>query len=621
MDKNTVLGFVLIGAILIGFSVYNSKSYKEQVKERAKADSLARIEALKNMPADSSSSSEIIVSSGDSTSNNKSDAKIPEAIYKDSLLTAASTGKAETYTLENNKIRIAFTSKGAQFQSVLVKKYKTYDSLALHMVKKDLSNLDFSFFTNQLLNTSDFNFSLLNKTDTSLVFSLPFSGSAHMDIEYILPENSYMASCNVRMIGMKDLIGRSRTRMDIKWDLTIPRFEKGYDNEKNYSSVDYKYPNEKSVENIGRRKAEAQESIPTKIRWFAFQQQFFSAIMVSENNFNGGDLAYKFIPEEDPSGNLMSCSANMSVNFVYSDDINIPFSFYFGPNKFRTLKSYKKGFEKIVPLGGWLIGWINRVVIINCFDFLSRFIKNYGIIILIMTILLKLVISPFTFKSYLSTAKMKVLKPEIDKINAKYPKKEDAMKKQQATMDLYKKTGVNMFGGCLPMLFQFPILYAMFRFFPASFELRQQGFLWAHDLSAYDSIFHLPFRIPLYGDHVSLFALLMAVSMYFYSRINLQQMSSGQQMAGMKSMQLYFMPLFMLVLCNNFSSGLSYYYMLSNFITILQTLVIQKFFVNEEKLSAQLKAKAAKAKPKSKSRWQKKLEEMQRQQEAMRKNR
>jgi YidC/Oxa1 family membrane protein insertase len=188
-------------------------------------------------------------------------------------------------------------------------------------------------------------------------------------------------------------------------------------------------------------------------------------------------------------------------------------------------------------------------------------------------------------------------------------------------MDLYKKTGVNMFGGCLPMLFQFPILYAMFRFFPASFELRQQGFLWAHDLSAYDSIFHLPFRIPLYGDHVSLFALLMAVSMYFYSRINLQQMSSGQQMAGMKSMQLYFMPLFMLVLCNNFSSGLSYYYMLSNFITILQTLVIQKFFVNEEKLSAQLKAKAAKAKPKSKSRWQKKLEEMQRQQEAMRKNR
>ena len=268
-----------------------------------------------------------------------------------------------------------------------------------------------------------------------------------------------------------------------------------------------------------------------------------------------------------------------------------------------------------MPLGGWLIGWINRVIIINCFDFLNGFISNYGIIILLLTILIKLVISPLTLKSYLSTAKMRVLKPEIEKINAKYPKKEDALKKQQETMALYKKTGVSMFGGCLPMLLQFPILFAMFRFFPASFELRQQSFLWADDLSTYDSVLNLPFSIPLYGDHVSLFALLMAISMFFYSKITMNQMPSNDGMPGMKFMQLYFMPLFLLVLCNNFSSGLSYYYMLSNFITIIQTWVIRKYFVDEKALYAKLQAKAASSKPAKKSKFQQRLDELYKQQQ------
>ena len=234
-----------------------------------------------------------------------------------------------------------------------------------------------------------------------------------------------------------------------------------------------------------------------------------------------------------------------------------------------------------------------------------------------MTIVIKLIISPLTFKSYMSSAKMKVLKPELEKINAKYPRKEDALKKQQETMALYKKTGVSMFGGCLPMLLQFPILFAMFKFFPASFELRQQGFLWCKDLSAYDSILDLPFNIPLYGDHVSLFALLMGVSMYFYARMSLDQMPSGSQMAGMKGMQLYFMPIFFTMICNNFSSGLSYYYMLSNIITLLMTLTIRKYFIDEKKLLAQLQAKAANAKAKPKSKFQQRLDEMYKQQQAM----
>jgi YidC/Oxa1 family membrane protein insertase len=307
----------------------------------------------------------------------------------------------------------------------------------------------------------------------------------------------------------------------------------------------------------------------------------------------------------------------MQIGYDAAQEVSVPFKFYFGPNLYKELKSYDYGFENIVPLGGWLIGWINRVIIINFFDYLSRFISNYGIIILLMTIAIKLVISPLTLKSYMSSAKMRVLKPEIEKINAKYPKKEDAMKKQQEVMALYKKTGVSMFGGCLPMLLQFPILFAMFRFFPASFELRQQGFLWADDLSTYDTILDLPFNIPLYGDHVSLFALLMAVSMFFYSKMNMDQMPSNNDMPGMKAMQLYFMPIFLLVLCNNFSSGLSYYYMLSNLITIAQTWVIRKYFIDEQKLFAQLKAKAANAKPVKKSKFQQRLDEMYKQQQAM----
>ena len=313
----------------------------------------------------------------------------------------------------------------------------------------------------------------------------------------------------------------------------------------------------------------------------------------------------------------MVCTAKLKSTFDKGNGtIVVPTDFYFGPNDYRTLKSYDLNYEKIIPLGGWMVSWFNRLVIIPVFDFLGKFISSYGIVILILTLLIKLLLSPLTIKSYKSTAKMQVLKPEIDKLNEKYPKQEDAMKKQQAMMNLYQKAGVSPMGGCLPMLLQMPILFAMFRFFPASIELRQQSFLWAKDLSAYDSIVDFGFNIPLIGDHISLFAFLMAASMFLYSKMSSAQMSDGG-MPGMKFMSLYLMPIMMFFICNNLSSALSYYYFLSNLITMAMTWYIRKYVVTEDKVRAAMAA--ASIKPKKKSKWQMRLEEAQRMQEQMQK--
>ncbi len=606
MNKNSILGFVLIGGILILFSWYNSKQYNEKAEQQRQiTDSLNRSAVVeKSVP---------VVDSSAVASTNTGAATVAEiapisSAYKDSMLQAAASKEEEFTTLENDRISISFTNRGAQPSNVLLKNFFTFDSLALNLLRENKSSLNLKFFTSQEISTQNFAFELAEKTDSSVVYRLAVDSSSFIEFSYLLPAGSYMLDFNVRFSAMKRLLSRSSTMFDVEWMLDLPRLEKGYDNEKNYSSVLFRYPNSKDVENLGLRKESSQKDIRTKLNWVAFQQQFFSAILVAQNNFNSGLVSYDVYPEENPDGSLMKCQALLQAQYPEGDDVNVPFQFYFGPNHFKTLKSYDLGFEKIVPLGGWLIGWINRYVIILVFDLLSRVISNYGIIILLLTILIKLVISPLTLKSYISSAKMRVLKPEVDKINAKYPKQEDAMKKQQETMALYKKTGISMFGGCLPMLFQFPILFAMFKFFPASFELRQESFLWAEDLSAYDSVLNLPFTIPLYGDHVSLFALLMAISMFFYSRLNADQMSAGPQMAGMKFMTVYLMPVFLLVFCNNLSSGLSYYYMLSNLFTILQTWVIRKYFVDEKKLYAQLKEKAASNTPKKKSKFQERLD-------------
>ena len=597
--RSSIVGFALIGIILLIFTWYNSKqAEKRQAQEMLVRDSLATAAALEQGEEATAADSLDIT-----------DLTAEEEDYQDQYLNLASQAETEYYTLENDQVAIRISSKGAQPYEVLIKDYYTFDSSDLFLVRPDKSLFDLELNTNQWLNTSDLHFRRVESTDSTLTLRLQFEENAWMDAVYSLASDSYMLGYNLHFVGMDQVLDRRTGQMTLKWVLDVPRLEKGYQNERNYSGVAYKYLANNEVKTLGKRRDMADENFNSTLRWFCFQQQFFSAILVSENGFPAGKLVNRFYPENNPELNLMQSGAEMAVALDNrSADFTIPFSFYFGPNHFYTLKSYGESFEKVIPLGGKVIGTISRFVIIPTFNWLRQFISSYGLIILILTIMIKLVISPLTWKSYMSSAKMRVLKPEIDKINEKYPRQEDAMKKQQATMDLYKRAGVNMWGGCLPILLQFPILWAMFRFFPASIELRQQSFLWCHDLSAYDSILDLGFKIPLYGDHVSLFALLMGVSMWGYSKMTMTQQPSTQTMPGMEFMQVWLMPIMMVFICNNLSAGLSYYYLLSNIITIGQNWAIRKWFVDEDKIYENLKKKANSKEPVKKSKFQQRLD-------------
>lgn len=610
MDKNSIIGFVLIGVIMIGFTWYQNREYRERMEIQAQLDSAARMEYLAEIAMDSVRRAE-----GNLPADGSAVKVMNMPAYKDSLLTVARLSEPELVTLANDKIEVVFTTKGAQPYSVRIKDYKAYDSTDLYLIKPQMSSFDISLYAGEYINTKDFTFQIAEQDDSTLVMRLPFAQGGYLQQKYTLGAGSYMVADELSFVGMENVIPRNVSMFDMDWNVVVPRLEKGYKNEKQYSKLDYYFSGDKKPEEIGRGR-DGSKRIDSKLKWFAFQQQFFSAIMTADNEFASADLGIKYYEESDPSRNLMACSAKLRSEFQSgTSEAVIPFNFYFGPNDFKVLKQYDVKYEKIIPLGGWLVGWISRFVIIPCFDFLGRFISNYGLIILLMTILIKIVISPLTIKSFKSSAKMAVLKPEIDKLNEKYPNEKDAMKKQQATMALYQKAGISPMGGCLPMLLQFPVLFAMFRFFPASIELRQQKFLWADDLSAYDSILDLPFNIPLYGDHISLFALLMAVSMFIYSKMTSSQMSNDPNMAPMKFMSVWLMPIMMLFICNNLSSALSYYYLLSNLITMLMTWVIRKFVVTEDKVRAQMVANENK--PKKKSKWQQKLEEMQKMQEQM----
>ncbi len=614
MNKSNLTGFVLIFAILMGFSWYQARQRNKQIEAQYQLDSIARVEQMAAMAMDSMNRAQGIVP------ENEVEVKTMPA-YKDSLLTEARLASESFYKLANDKVEIEFTTRGAQPYSVRINDYMTYDSTALYLIEKGASQYGISIYAGENINTKDFVFQVAEHTDSTLVMQLPFAGGGYIQQRFFLPADSYMMQNELSLVNMDGIIPRNVSMLDIDWSVVIPRLEKGYKNEKQYSNLDYYFTGDKKPENMGRGR-DGSERIDTKLKWFAFQQQFFSAIMTAGNEFASADLSLKFFSESEykNEGKLMACSAKLRSDFqAGSNNVTIPYEFYFGPNDYRTLKSYDENYERIIPLGGWMVAWFSRLVIIPCFDFLGKFIHNYGLVILLMTILIKFLISPLTIKSYKSSAKMQVIKPEIDKLNAKYPNEKDAMKKQQAMMDLYQKAGISPMGGCLPMLLQMPILFAMFRFFPASIELRQQKFLWADDLSAYDSIWDFGVNVPLLGDHLSLFALLMALTMFFYSKMTASQMSDDPNMAGMKFMSLYLMPVMMFFICNNLSAALSYYYLLSNIITMGMTWYIRKFVVTEEKVRADMMLKANQ--PKKKSKWQQRLEEAQRMQEQMQKNR
>lgn len=610
MDKNSVIGFVLIAAIFLGFTVFENKRAAKYAEVKAQQDSIA----LAQMPFDSSSVVSLGESSeGASVANNEN-----APVYKDSCLQAASDVNSvpEMVVLENSKIRIQLTTKGAQPYSVKVKDYYNYDSTELYLFRPGQSEYSLRVYAGEYIKTSNFNFTVASASDSVVVMRLPFRNGGYIEQKYTLSEDSYLLKNSLSFVNMDEIIPRNVSAFDLDFSMTVPRMEKGYKNEVQYSKADYYFEGDKKPEELGRGRS-ATKRIDSKLSWFAFQQQFFSTIFRAPDQFASGELAINFKSEDDPEHNLMDCSAKMRAELPAGKNVTVPFEFYFGPNHYQTLKSFDHKYEKIIPLGGWLVGWFTKFFIIPMFDFFHRFIGNFGLIILLMTLVIKIVVFPLTYKSFSSSAKIAALKPEIDKLNEKYPhadNQQEQLKKQQAIMNLYKRAGASPMGGCLPTLLTFPILWAMFRFFPASIELRQQSFLWCHDLSAYDSIVDFGVRIPLLGDHLSLFALLMAATMWIYSKLTMssQPNAGDPSAASMRFMSLWMMPIMMFFICNSLSAALSYYYLLSQLISIAQTWIIRKSIKPESVLE---KVRASEGKPMAKSKWQIRLEEAQRLQE------
>lgn len=610
MDKNSVIGFVLIAAIFLGFTVFENKRAAKYAEVKAQQDSIA----LAQMPFDSSS----VVSLGESSDEASVADNVTAPVYKDSCLQAASDVNSvpEMVVLENSKIRIQLTTKGAQPYSVKVKDYYNYDSTELYLFRPGQSEYSLRVYAGEYIKTSSFNFTVASASDSVVVMRLPFRNGGYIEQKYTLSEDSYLLKNSLSFVNMDEIIPRNVSAFDLDFSMTVPRMEKGYKNEVQYSKADYYFEGDKKPEELGRGRS-ATKRIDSKLSWFAFQQQFFSTIFRAPDQFASGELAINFKSEDDPERNLMDCSAKMRAELPAGKNVTVPFEFYFGPNHYQTLKSFDHKYEKIIPLGGWLVGWFTKFFIIPMFDFFHRFIGNFGLIILLMTLVIKIVVFPLTYKSFSSSAKISALKPEIDKLNEKYPHKDnqqEQLKKQQAIMNLYKRAGASPMGGCLPTLLTFPILWAMFRFFPASIELRQQSFLWCHDLSAYDSIVDFGVRIPLLGDHLSLFALLMAATMWIYSKLTMssQPNAGDPSAASMRFMSLWMMPIMMFFICNSLSAALSYYYLLSQLISIAQTWIIRKSIKPESVLE---KVRASEGKPMAKSKWQMRLEEAQRLQE------
>ena len=613
MDKNSIVGLILIAMVLFGFTYIQKRKYQNQMEAQAVQDSIALAESIRRGDVPAADQPAVI------PDNQPAEMQVP--IYKDTMLTMASAADEMFYTLENDLLKITFTSKGAQPYSAQIKGYTNYDKTDLYLFKDGGNKYEVNVYAGEYIKTTDFSFSLVESSDSKLVFRLPFDGGGYIEQKYELPADSYMVNNTLSFVGMGSIIPGNVSNIDIDFATIIPRMEKGFKNESQYSKLDYYFSGEKKPVEIGRGRNNSKR-IDSKLSWFAFQQQFFSYIVRAHDEFALGDVSIDFFSQDDPSRNLMTCKAEMRMELQRQnpDNIEMGFDMYMGPNHYQTLQSYDQKYEKIIPLGGWLVGWFTRFVIIPMFNFFHRFIGSYGLIILLMTLVIKLVVLPFTYKSFASSAKMAALRPFMDKINAKYPKQEDAMKKQQATMDLYKRAGVSPMGGCLPTLLTFPILWAMFRFFPASIELRQQPFLWAKDLSAYDSIIEFGRRIPLLGDHLSLFALLMAVVMWVYSKYTLSSQPSGDDPSAqsMRFMSLWMMPIMMFFICNNLSSALSYYYLLSQLIAMLEIWIIRKFIVKPEEVVA--KVKASEGKPIPKSKFQQRLEEAQKMQQMQARN-
>ncbi len=631
MDRNTILGVALIFLILIGFSYFNKPSEQQIAAAKRQADSIEQVRIENEKKIENTKKLE------------EAQAAIAAPVLSDSMLTqednarkekfgvlaSASVGKEKFYVIENNLMKVTFSNKGGRIYSVELKNYKTYEGKPLILFEGNTSKFGMNFFAqNRSVETESFyfvpsdstpnialngptikigqegseKFNIENKVDSKTFSMKLFAGEGkYLEYKYTLSYNSYMVGFEMNTKGMNNYITTNNNSLDFNWQISVPRQEKQSQyGEDNYSTIYYKYQDD-DVEKISTGKS-GTERLATKTKWVSFKQLFFSSTLIAEDAFPSADIKTE-LTKQDPKY-IGVFNAIISLPYEGKESESVKMKFFFGPNHYNTLKQYDLSLERLINLGYAIVRPVNKWIVIPVFNFLRKFIDNFGIIILLLTIFIKLLIFPFTYKSYHSQAKMKALKPEMDEINAKFGK-DKPMEKQQATMALYKKAGVNPMGGCLPMLFQFPVLIAMFFFFPTSIELRQQSFLWATDLSTYDSILNLPFQVPFYGDHVSLFCLLMTVTTIISTWLN-SQTQNTDAMPGMKTM-MYLMPVMFLFILNSYSSGLSYYYFLANVITIGQTYAF-RFMIDEQKIRAQIQIN--KKKPIVKSKFQQKLEDM-----------
>ncbi|MBL7964885.1 MAG: membrane protein insertase YidC [Flavobacteriales bacterium] len=619
MDRNSIIGFLLIVLILIGFTWWQAPSREQIEATRREQDSLATLQIEAQAREEARRAAEVPAEAAPAAAPaSTTDSLATDSLERMRLLARygiflpASTGEGRTIVLENEDVQLSISTHGAHPQVIRLKDYTTYHGEPLLLADPDSGVYEWRFFSGNLdISTRDLHFTAEQISPLEVRLKAPTADPArYLAITYRLDSAKYFLHHSVELVGLQgDVDPRS---LFFHWEVVGRNNEKYLPAEQQKSTVFYKYfADDRNY--LSESEAEAKK-LDGRTNWVAFKQDFFSVGLISEEGFTANGSEISITPSTSPDHNKRY-SAKLYFDKAAAANVIVPMRLYLGPNHYNTLRRTKvEQFDRIIDLGWGIFGWMNRFLVIPIFNFFGGFNLGYGVIILLLTIAIKLLLTPLTYRNQRSSVRMRALKPEMDAINEKM-KDADPLKKQQATMDLYRKAGVNPASGCVPMVIQLPVLYAMFRFFPASIELRQQSFLWADDLSSYDSILDLPFTIPMYGDHVSLFTLLMAASTVIYTLLNQKHMPTQQGMPSMKLM-MYMFPVMMLLFMNNFSAGLSYYYLLANLISILQMTVLSRWFIDEEKLRAELLANMKK--PRKKSRWQQRLEEMQKQQQGRR---
>lgn len=633
MNKNTFIGFFLIALILIGFSLFNRPSKEQLAAQQHYRDSIAHVQqeareaALREEMA--IQAAETLVKPTTEEDSAKLHQQI-EVAYGE--FAPAAIGEDRYTVIENELVCLTFANKGGYLYKAELKNYKTYKDTThyLCLFEGKESELSFTLVTNKnrVLHTNNLYFTPGSVTTTEdggqqLRMRLAINDESYIDYEYTLPKDDYMLRMSIHAVGMQDVLAQNMTGMDLHWNQLIRQQEKGRKFEERYATLQYKFKGN-DIENLSESKND-DKSISNRLQWIAYKDQFFSTVIIPDDAFTSAQMESRIMPKT--SDYIKQYDTKAVIGFDPTGNRTTDLRIYLGPNHYHTLKAYDKDVAKenrlhlqeLVPLGWKIVAWINKILVIPMFDLFTSWGLHIGIVILLMTLVIKLIILPFTFTSYRSSAKMRVLKPQLDAINEKYPP-EKMQERQQATMALYSRAGVSPMAGCLPMLFQFPVLMAMFWFFPTAIELRGQSLFWADDLSTYDAIVswntHIPLISGTFGNHISLFCLLMTVTNIIYTYLNMQTQSGGNEMKMMKWM-MYLMPIFFMFVFNDYAAGLSYYYFLSLLITIVQTYIF-RWSINDEKLLRQMEAKQAKnaKNPKKKSGLMARLEKMQREQQA-----